>query len=100
MQKAFDAIESTVGLKVVCHVEWELIFAELDADFSDKSTLVPTICGLVVTWCDSLSTRLEDDNCSAWTDQVVEKLEAAGSLKLQIQVCIPSSYDSVVACSR
>lgn len=86
VQKAFAALQEIIGLKFVCEVDWELLYQALESDFPEKAAFVPAIASVVVGWCDVLSTRLEDERFTIWTDEIVGRLEEAGSVKLHIQV--------------
>jgi hypothetical protein len=86
VREAFSKLEKVVGLKVACNVEWDLLWNALSASFPDKDTFVPNVAGVTEAWCDVFSSRLEDDEFTEWTEDMVGRIESAGAIKLQVQV--------------
>lgn len=63
-----------------------MLWQELESVHADKSTFVPTIAGVIETWCHTLSCRLEDDKYEDWTETFLEKLVAVHAVKLLVHV--------------
>ena len=95
VQKEFKALEDVVGLKVKCNLEWDMLWAELNTSFPDKATFVPNVTGVIAAWCNVLANRLEDDKFTSWTEDLVGKVEAAGAVKLQVQVRISNHLTKI-----
>lgn len=86
VQKSFKKLAEVVGYPVSCEPEWQMLWQELETIYADKTTFVPTIAGVIETWCHALSRRLEDDRHEAWTETFLEKLGAVHTVKLLVHV--------------
>ena len=86
VKKAFGTLEDIIGLKISCNIEWDLLWNALEASFPDKTIFVPNVAGVLEAWCNVLSTRLEDDKFEAWTEDLINKIESTGAVKLIVQV--------------
>jgi hypothetical protein len=91
VQKSFQRLHQVIGYAVSCNIEWQMLWAELESAYPDKSTFVPTVASVVETWCESLTNRLEDDKFEAWTEELLSKLEPVSEIKLFLQVGIGNS---------
>lgn len=70
-----------------------MLWQELEGVHVDKSTFVPTIAGVIETWCHTLSRRLEDDKYEDWTETFLEKLTAVHAVKLLVHVIVTDPPD-------
>jgi len=88
IQKSVDALEKTLGHKIVPHVQWPLFYSTLKGTYTDKSTFVPAVIRVVTAFYDRLSARLEDEAHSEWTERLLEELgkKPDSSWLLQIEV--------------
>ena len=75
-----------------------MLWAELQPNFPDMSTFIPSICGTVTAWCNALSTLLDDDKNSEWTEQVLEELSKTNALKIRLEA--HNMYISTSLCMR
>jgi len=86
VQQSFKKLADVVGYPVSCEPEWQMLWQELENVYSDKTTFVPTIAGVIETWCHTLARRLEDDKHEAWTETFLEKLTSVRAVKLLVHV--------------
>ena len=87
VQTSFKKLAEIIGYSVSCQIEWQMLWAELESTYPDKTTFVPTVAGVVASWCETLATRLEDDRFESWTEEFLSKIEPVSAVKLFVQVC-------------
>ncbi|KAI9855481.1 MAG: hypothetical protein M1824_006077 [Vezdaea acicularis] len=86
VQKAITALTNIVGYPVSIELEWAMLWAELEQLYPDKATFVPTVAGVLQSWCNALSTRLLDDRFPKWTEELLDKLSPSRQIKVYVQV--------------
>lgn len=79
-----SVVEQLLGINVVIVVEWELLLNELDDDYQDKSTLVPSVAFGIKAFLDGLQEILDNEVDPEWTDTLLEHCDSC--LKLIIGV--------------
>jgi hypothetical protein len=84
VQKATKNLKELIGVDVGIEPEWQLLLAELDSSYSDKSTFVPSIAACVQAWCTALYALLEDGANEEWTDALLDRMN--GLLRVFIEV--------------
>ncbi|KAI1458564.1 hypothetical protein F4805DRAFT_423872 [Annulohypoxylon moriforme] len=84
VQVARSAVKQLLGIDVVIVVMWELLVAELDDDYPDKSTLVPSVTLGIQAFLGGLREILDSEVDPEWTDTLLERCN--GCLKLFIRV--------------
>ncbi|KAL2256163.1 hypothetical protein VTK26DRAFT_2089 [Humicola hyalothermophila] len=86
LRTSLQALESLLGLEVSINPEWPLLIAELDPFYAEKGDLVVIVAGCVRVWVKGMTELLEDAANEAWTDMVVEKVKAAGRMRMFLDV--------------
>lgn len=87
MHEAIEALQGTLGHKIIPQVQWSLLWDELKDRFPDKTTFVPTICRITIAWYERLLWRLDSENFPEWTEEVLGLLAQSGGTKyLHIEV--------------
>ena len=88
MRQAIAKLSEMLGFEVIIDLEASMLWAELQKYFPDKETFVPSIIGVVKSWVECLSIRLEDDANNSWTDKLLEHVNRNGRplLKARIEV--------------
>ncbi|OCK83714.1 hypothetical protein K432DRAFT_321727 [Lepidopterella palustris CBS 459.81] len=86
LQKAQKALSELIGYKIQCEPEWPMLWTELQPYFPDTSTFIPSVCSTLVAWCNALTTLLDDDSNSEWTELALEELSKASVLRIRIEV--------------
>ncbi|KAI0893151.1 hypothetical protein F4806DRAFT_477164 [Annulohypoxylon nitens] len=84
VQVVRSVVEQLLGINVVIVVEWELLLNELDDDYQDKSTLVPSVALGIKAFLDGLQEILDNEVDPEWTDTLLEHCDSC--LKLIIGV--------------
>ncbi|KDR80202.1 hypothetical protein GALMADRAFT_136727 [Galerina marginata CBS 339.88] len=74
IQKSVDALQKTLGHKIVPHVQWPVFYDALKGAYTDKATFVPAIIRVVTSFYDRLLARLEDEANNEWTEKLLEEL--------------------------
>ena len=73
-------------MDVTIRAEWPMLWSEFKPVYPDMGPFVPGVAGVVKRWCELFYARLQDDQHSAWADEVLEKLSKARGLKAYLQV--------------
>lgn len=79
-----------------------MLWAELQKYFPDKDTFVPSVAGVVKSWAECLTIRLDDDSNTEWTDKLLEHINRTGrpQLRAKVEVCLNQSFHSHLALFR
>ena len=94
VQQAFTTLKSILGYPIDIQPEWPLLWADLQGQFPDSATFVPTIAQIVVSWCTILENILEKEEDPSWTETLLEKVGQAEILKLTLEVMSGSLYST------
>lgn len=86
LQKAQKVLADLIGYQIHSEPEWHMLWAELQPNFPDMSTFIPSISSIVTAWCNALTTILDDDKNSEWTEQLLEELSNTNTLKIRLEV--------------
>ncbi|KAL0939502.1 uncharacterized protein CTRU02_206112 [Colletotrichum truncatum] len=87
LRKAIKDLKEVLGLDIDVEPDWQLLLAELDAEYPDKGDLAAAVAGTVETWFKATTELLNDDKNEAWTEELLEKLQSTYSrLRLFIEV--------------
>ncbi|KAJ4297393.1 hypothetical protein N0V88_004314 [Collariella sp. IMI 366227] len=89
----FGELEGILGHKVVIDPEWQLIVAELDKFYEDKTNMIAVITNCVQAWVKSMMELLEDSAHEAWANQVLDKVP------VRMQVFVEVAPDAEAATS-
>lgn len=87
LQQTLKSLQEILGIEVDVNPEWQLLLAELEAEYPDNGDLVAAVAGTVDTWCKAATELLEDAVNEEWTEALLEKLKSTWSrLRLLIEV--------------
>ncbi|KAI0098423.1 hypothetical protein F4814DRAFT_121547 [Daldinia grandis] len=84
LQVARSALKEILGIDIIFEINWDIIFSYLSAEYSDNSTLVPSVAASVQAFLDGLREILDADLNPEWADTLLEN--ANGCLRLFIGV--------------
>ncbi|KAH9478623.1 hypothetical protein JR316_0009080 [Psilocybe cubensis] len=88
IQKSIDDLEKTLGHKIVPEVQWLQLYDALKGVYPDKAQFIPSIARVVNAFYGRLLARVDDDNNSEWTEELLEMLakkpNSSWLLKLEI----------------
>ncbi|KAI2469139.1 hypothetical protein F4781DRAFT_395362 [Annulohypoxylon bovei var. microspora] len=84
VQKARSAVKQVLGIDVVITVMWESLVLELQDDYPDKSTLVPSVAAGVQAFLDGLREILDAEVDLEWTETLLER--CCGCLRIFIGI--------------
>ncbi|KAI1207462.1 uncharacterized protein F4807DRAFT_178934 [Annulohypoxylon truncatum] len=73
VQTARSAVRELLGIDVAIVVTWEFLAIELDDDYPDKSTLVPSVAAGVQAFLGGLREILDGEVDPEWTDTLLER---------------------------
>jgi hypothetical protein len=88
LQVQFVALQAILGLQATIQVDWEDLWAALEAGYPDKDVFVSSISSIVKMFMDCLMVKLEDSENEAWTEKFLEEVMTDGRLLIAIGVCI------------
>ncbi|RVD87217.1 uncharacterized protein DFL_001460 [Arthrobotrys flagrans] len=88
MNQAISAISSNIGKKIDITVDWGMLWTVFGHQHPDPGTFIPYFEEAVKLWASCFQERLDNDTLESWTDELLEKVKAAGgsSIKLEIGV--------------
>ncbi|KAF3318664.1 hypothetical protein TWF173_006680 [Orbilia oligospora] len=88
MNQAISAISANIGKQIDILVDWGMLWTVFSHQHPDPGTFVPYFEEAVKHWASCLQERLDNDALESWTDELLEKVKAAGgsSIKLEIGV--------------
>ncbi|KAI9844061.1 MAG: hypothetical protein M1838_002333 [Thelocarpon superellum] len=87
LQRTIGTLQDQLGVDVTVRAEWPMLWSEFKPVYPDMGPFVPGVAGVVKRWCELFYARLQDDQHSAWADEVLEKLSKARGLKAYLQTC-------------
>ncbi|MCJ1475705.1 hypothetical protein MMC13_004368 [Lambiella insularis] len=71
LQKSIAKLNKELGLTVKVEVDWPTVWAQLQSNFPDVATFVPSITDLGVTLIESVGIQCEDEH---WSDDLLASL--------------------------
>ncbi|KAL8708420.1 MAG: hypothetical protein Q9220_006710 [cf. Caloplaca sp. 1 TL-2023] len=74
VRKSLDKLQNTLGLPVNTLIDFPLLWDELQKQYPPQDTFIQDILSLVQTWAGDLTSRLENDEYSAWTERFLEMI--------------------------
>jgi hypothetical protein len=86
VQKSIKKLAAVIGYPVSCHIEWQMLWTELEPIYPDKATFAPGVAGVIQAWCNILTKRLEDEKFASWAEEFIERVEPVSSVKVVVQV--------------
>ncbi|KAI8965554.1 hypothetical protein F5Y11DRAFT_312688 [Daldinia sp. FL1419] len=84
LQKERAALKETLGIDVKLEVNWDTLLMDLGAEYSDKSTFVPSVAACVQSFLEGLREILDAEQNPEWADTLLEN--ANGVLRLIIGI--------------
>jgi hypothetical protein len=96
VQTSLRELQELLGHAVVVEPEWQLLVAELDTFYADKTNLVVVVAGCVQAWAKSMIELLEDAAHEAWTEKVLEKVP----VRMRVFVEVADSAQAATAWSE
>lgn len=97
LQKSFEALKNAVGYSIMVQPEWQMLIAELDAQYPDKEILVANTARYTDLWCMSLLSILSDGD--AWAESLSERLKGRRRVVLLLNVWCPVPLSLTKLCS-
>ena len=86
VQSSFAKLSELVGYGISCDPEWPQLWIELKPFFTEPSTFIPIVSGIVAVWCESLYSLLDNEANEDWAEQVIEELSKNRSLKIVLEI--------------
>ena len=86
IHSTIEALEETLGHKIVPQVQWPLLYNALKEQYADKGTFVSTISRVAEAFYERLSVKLENEATAEWTDQLLNELTKKSKWILEIEV--------------
>ncbi|KAF8155995.1 hypothetical protein B0H34DRAFT_715728 [Crassisporium funariophilum] len=74
IHEVVESLSKTLGFKIEPQVQWSTLYSTMKDHFPDKSTFVPAVSCTVVAFYERLSSRLESESHSEWTERLLEVL--------------------------
>jgi hypothetical protein len=88
-----------LGLDVHCEPQWQILVAELEDVWEDKSQLVASVALFVQTWVESFTEIAENEDQEVWTDKLLSKVEGLTTrLNLTVEACVTIFISSSAPC--
>ncbi|KAK2744943.1 hypothetical protein FQN57_004073 [Myotisia sp. PD_48] len=85
VQEGFKSLEDIIGRDVLFNVNWQNLWDETGELYPWRANFMTAVVSVLTTWCSVVAIRLQDDRFSDWSDEFKNKIEAAGSLILNLQ---------------
>jgi hypothetical protein len=93
VRTAMAKLKDLFGIEVVVEPQWQLLLAELDKSYPDKSIFVPAVAECVASWCEVLHTLASDDAKGEWLDSVLDRVKTR--MVVFLEVCdggLPTTF--------
>ncbi|ESK91319.1 hypothetical protein Moror_2782 [Moniliophthora roreri MCA 2997] len=88
IKETVEALNKSLGHQLTPEAEWPALWTNLQSRFPDKSTFVPTIVRYVIAWYERLLGRIENDNYTDWTEELLNVLaENKRALRVKVEPC-------------
>lgn len=88
-KQSISALKELIGLGVTVIMEPTILWPELQKNYPDQGTFVPSIAAVVQAWADVLKGKLADENNEEWTEQFLEQVKegrgAFGGIRARVE---------------
>lgn len=92
IQKSIDDLSKTLGHKIEPYVQWLQFYDAVKGVYPDKAQFIPSIARVVNAFYGRLLARVEDDNNSEWTEQLLETLTKKPNANWLLQLEVRNQY--------
>ena len=89
IQKATAKLSAELGLKAKLIINWDSLWADLEAKNSDRTTFIPLIESVALLWIQGIIRWLEDEK---WGEELLEKLSAAKKQQLELFILVRTNH--------
>ncbi|KAK6342343.1 hypothetical protein TWF718_007745 [Orbilia javanica] len=86
LNQAISAISSNIGKQIDILVDWGMLWTVFGHQHPDPGTFVPYFEEAVKFWASCLQERLDNDSLESWTDELLEKVKAAGGNNIKLEI--------------
>ncbi|KAI1097863.1 hypothetical protein F4804DRAFT_351053 [Jackrogersella minutella] len=94
VQAALSALKQILGIDVVIEIFWDYLITELQDDYPDRSTLVPSIAAGVRAFIDGLEEILDSEVDPEWADTLDERADGCLTVFIGISKELEVSWSS------
>lgn len=89
VHKATTKLSTELGLKAKLNINWDGLWADLEAENSDRTTFIPLIESIALLWIQGITRWLDDEK---WGEELLEKLSAAKKQQLELFILVRTKH--------
>ncbi|KAK6503865.1 hypothetical protein TWF481_008868 [Arthrobotrys musiformis] len=86
LNQAINAISSNIGKQIEIVVDWGMLWTVFGHQHPDPGTFIPYFEEAAKIWAACLQERLDNDTLESWTDELLEKVKAAGGSYIKLEI--------------